>query len=51
MQTLIGFRCPRSWSTIEVSNESELRAFGFSYTGRTLIIATSNELVIYRRHR
>jgi len=31
--------------------ESELRAFGFSYTGRTLVIATSNELVIYRRHR
>jgi hypothetical protein len=28
---------------------SEVRAFGFSYSGRTLIIATSSDLTIYSR--
>lgn len=30
--------------------QSELRAFGFSYTGRSLIYAISSDLVIFHRH-
>jgi hypothetical protein len=33
----------------KIAVESELRAFGFSYTGRTLIIASSSDIVIFGR--
>ncbi len=46
---LHGARYNRPWTFHKLAIESELRAFGFSYTGLTLVIATSGEVVIYRR--
>lgn len=33
----------------KIAVESELRAFGFSYTGRTLIVASSSDVLIFGR--
>lgn len=33
----------------KIARESELRACGFSYTGQSLVIATSSEIVVYSR--
>jgi hypothetical protein len=33
----------------KLSSESELRACGFSYSGRTLVVATSSDVTIYGR--
>jgi hypothetical protein len=33
----------------KVAMESELRAFGFSYTGRTFIVASSSDILIFGR--
>jgi len=33
----------------KIARESELRAYGFSYTGKSLVIATSSEIVVYGR--
>lgn len=46
---LHGARYDRPWFFYKLAIESELRAFGFSYTGLTLVIATSGSVVIYRR--
>lgn len=47
---LHGAECNRPSSFHKLAIESEVRAFGFSYSGQTLVIATSGEVVIYRRH-
>lgn len=39
----------RSSSFLKLAVESEVRAFGFSPTGRTLLLATSSDLVLYSR--
>ncbi len=36
-------------SFYKIATDSELRACGFSYTGRSLVVATSSDLVIYAR--
>lgn len=33
----------------KIARESELRAFGFSYTGKSLVIATSSGITVYGR--
>lgn len=33
----------------KLATESDVRAFGFSYSGRTLLIATSGDITFYRR--
>lgn len=47
---LHGAECNRPSSFYKLAIECEVREFGFSYSGRTLVIATSGEVVIYRRH-
>jgi hypothetical protein len=33
----------------KIKSDSELRAHGFSYSGRTLIVATSSEISLFSR--
>lgn len=42
-------RLGRQISFVKLAVESELRAYGFSPTGRSLVIATSSDLIIYSR--
>lgn len=46
---LYGARYKQACAFHKLAIEIGLRAFGFSYTGQTLIIATSNSLIVYRR--
>ncbi|AZD09391.1 hypothetical protein C4K26_3996 [Pseudomonas chlororaphis] len=46
---LHGADCNRPSSFHKLAIEYDVRAFGFSYSGQTLVIATSGDLVIYRR--
>ncbi|MFJ2363333.1 hypothetical protein ACIPIN_06335 [Pseudomonas sp. NPDC087697] len=46
---LHGARYKQASTFHKLAIEIELRAFGFSYTGRTLVIATSSSLIVYRR--
>ncbi|CAM3967484.1 hypothetical protein ABE525_24090 [Pseudomonas wadenswilerensis] len=46
---LHGARYNRPWQFHTLAIETEVRAFGFSYTGLSLVIATGGELLIYGR--
>lgn len=46
---LHGERYNRPWVFYKLAVERELRAFGFSWSGNSLVIATSGSLTIYRR--
>lgn len=46
---LYGARYNRPSNFHKLAIESELRAFGFSYSGLTLVIATANQVSIFRR--
>jgi len=46
---LYGARYSRPSSFHKLATASELRAFGFSYSGLTLIIAAASDVTIYRR--
>ncbi|KJZ44048.1 hypothetical protein [Pseudomonas fluorescens] len=48
---LHGAECNQPSSFHKLAIEYDMRAFGFSYTGQTLVIATSGDVVIYKRHR
>lgn len=47
---LHGAECNQPSGFYKLAIETELRAFGFSYSGLTLVVATSADVVIYRRH-
>ena len=46
---LYGERYKQPCAFHKLAVERELRAFGFSWSGKSLVIATSGELVVYRR--
>ncbi len=45
---LYGQRYNRPWVFHKLAVERELRAFGFSWSGKSLVIATSSDLIVYR---
>jgi len=47
---LFGTLYGRPPSIHKIASDSELRACGFSYSGRSLVIATTSDLTIYGRH-
>jgi hypothetical protein len=45
---LYGALCNWPWVFHTFAVERELRAFGFSWSGNSLVIATSSDLIVYR---
>jgi len=46
---LYGSICNRADNLTKVEQDSEIRACGFSYTGRSFIVATSSDVAVYTR--
>ncbi len=49
MSDLYGFLYDKPNTFYKIASETELRACGFSYSGRSLIVATSSEVTVFRR--
>jgi hypothetical protein len=45
---LYGALCNWPWVFHTLAVERELRAFGFSWSGKSLVIATSSDVIVYR---
>ena len=46
---LYGSVYKRADNFIKVEHDAEIRAYGFSYTGKSFIIATTSDVTIYAR--